>query len=82
MHLVVWFRKLKRQREPMLVEAARRGGVRVYPISAFYHPAFEPYARERPAGLVMGYALLDKPQIDEGVRRLAAALRRVESKSH
>jgi len=78
---VVWFSGLERQREQMLVEAARRGGVLVYPINIFFHPAVEPEASDRPAGLVMGYALLEKPQIDEGVRRLAAALRRIDSGS-
>jgi GntR family transcriptional regulator/MocR family aminotransferase len=81
LHLVVWFSGLERQREQMLVEAARRGGVLVYPINIFFHPAVEPEASDRPAGLVMGYALLEKPQIDEGVRRLAAALRRIDSGS-
>jgi len=78
LHLAAWFPRLRRQCEQALVEAAHQGGVRVYPISTFFHPAFESAAADRPAGLVMGYALLEKPQIDEGVLRLAAALRRLE----
>lgn len=71
LHLVVWFRDLDSSREQALVEAARARGVRVYPVSAFYHPVFKASASDRRAGLVMGYALLEKPQIEEGVRRLA-----------
>ncbi|MFN6998201.1 MAG: hypothetical protein ACK4PH_28780, partial [Aquincola tertiaricarbonis] len=33
--------------------------------------------RRRPAGLVMGYALLDRPTIEEGVQRLAACVARL-----
>ena len=33
-----------------------------------------PPRRRRPAGLVMGYALLDPPAIEQGVRRLAACV--------
>lgn len=46
-----------------LVEAARECSVRVYPISTFYHPAFKSIASDRPAGLVMGYALGEQPLI-------------------
>jgi DNA-binding transcriptional MocR family regulator len=31
----------------------------------------------RSAGLVLGYALLDREQIERGVKRLAAAIRRI-----
>jgi len=79
LHLVVWFRALAAKKEPVLVEAARQKGVRVYPVSQFFHPAGRADASIRPAGLVMGYALLERDQIEEGVRRLAAALRELGS---
>lgn len=72
LHLVAWFPDVPARAEPALVQAARRRGVRVYPIGPLYHPDKPP---KRPAGLVMGYALLELAAIDEGVRRLAAALR-------
>ena len=78
LHLVAWFPAIHRRHEQALVDAARERGVRVYPIGTFYHPALKTAAAGRPAGLVMGYALLEKAQIEEGVRRLAAALKDVE----
>jgi GntR family transcriptional regulator/MocR family aminotransferase len=48
--------------------------VRVHPISRFYLPHAGSQTAARPAGLVMGYALLEPAQIDQGVQRLAAAL--------
>ena len=74
LHLVAWIPGLPREREPALAEAARRQRVQVYPISRFYLPQADAPTAARPAGLVMGYALLEPEQIDQGVRRLAAAL--------
>ena len=55
-----------------LVLAARRHGVGAYPLGYAY-------MRIRPVhdGLVLGYANLAEPAIDEGIRRLAAALEEV-----
>jgi GntR family transcriptional regulator/MocR family aminotransferase len=74
LHLVAWIPGLPREREAELAEAAGRQQVWVYPISRFYLPHADAQAAARPAGLVMGYALLEPEQIDQGVRRLAAAL--------
>jgi len=79
LHLVVWFREFAAEKEPILIESARQKGVRLYPVSQFFHPAGRADASIRPAGLVMGYALLERDQIEEGVRRLAAALRELGS---
>jgi GntR family transcriptional regulator/MocR family aminotransferase len=74
LHLVAWMPGLPREREAALAEAALRKQVRVHPISRFYLPHADAPGAARPAGLVMGYALLEPEQIDQGVRRLASAL--------
>lgn len=76
LHLVAWFRALPARAEAALVQAARRRGVRVYGIDPLFDASASPPQR-RPAGLVMGYALLDPPAIALGVRRLAAAVAEV-----
>ena len=75
LHLVVWFQALPASAEPALVQAARDRGVRVYPISPLFYPGAPAALQRRPAGLVMGYALLELGAIEEGVQRLAEALR-------
>ncbi len=74
LHLVAWFPGLPANAEPALVRAAREHGVRVYPIGPLFHPDVRSAQHGRPAGLVMGYALLDLASIHEGVRRLATCL--------
>jgi len=78
LHGVVWCRSLPFSAETALVKAARDLGVRVYPISPLYHPHPTGAALQRPAGLIMGYALLDEAAIEEGVQRLSAALRQIQ----
>lgn len=75
LHVVVWFPGLPADQEMVLVEAAADERVRVYPVGRFDVPGHT--APGRPAGLVMGYALLEREQIEEGVSRLAAAYRRL-----
>jgi GntR family transcriptional regulator / MocR family aminotransferase len=75
LHLVAWFRSLPSTEESALVAAARRTGVRVHPIGPLFHPSTVSSAADRPAGLVMGYALLERESIEDGVSRLAAAYR-------
>jgi GntR family transcriptional regulator/MocR family aminotransferase len=77
LHLVAWFPEVPSADEPAFVDAALRLGVRVHPISPLFLPGGRAVARTRPAGLVMGYALLEPEAIDEGVRRLAQAVRAV-----
>ena len=82
LHLLAWLPGLPASAELALVEVARERGVRVYPVAPLYLPA---RARsrttiQRPAGLVMGYALLGTDAIEEGVRRLKSALLAVESR--
>ncbi len=52
-----------------LVKAARRRSVGVYPLGHAYMQV-----RPRHDGLVLGYASLAEPAIEEGIRRLALAL--------
>lgn len=77
LHVVAWLPEVPAVAESALVQAAQAQGVRVYPISAFFLPAQA--AEPRSAGLVMGYALLDQEQIEEGVQRLVLALGAVEA---
>lgn len=77
LHVVAWFPALAAQAEAALARAALRRGVRVYPVGPFFLPGVE--TAPRPAGLVMGYALLDAVQIDAGVAALTAALEAVEA---
>lgn len=77
LHVVAWFPELPAEAEPALIQAARQEGVRVYPISPFFLPTTA--TPPRLAGLVMGYALLDQDQIEDGVRRLRSALRRLDA---
>lgn len=79
LHVVIWCHKLPANAEADLVRATRARGVRVYPLSPLFQP--NPYRarHKRPAGLVMGYALLDEETIWEGVKRLAEALREVST---
>jgi len=77
LHVVVWFRPLPATAERALVDAARRRGVRVHPIGPLFHPSKARPAGQRSAGLVMGYALLEQDAVEDGVRRLADALREV-----
>jgi GntR family transcriptional regulator/MocR family aminotransferase len=78
LHLVVWIPALPSSAEAALVREASRLGVRVYPVSPLFHRSGPQTGRPRPAGLVMGYALLEREAIVEGVRRLAEALRRMD----
>lgn len=76
LHVVVWLPGLSHRDEPALVEAARRHGVGVHPVSGLY--AHEGRGQEgRPAGLVVGYASLDPATIEQGIRQFAEATRQV-----
>lgn len=81
LHVVVWCRSLPASAEAALIHAARQLGVRVYPVSTLYQPSASDIKRLRPAGLVMGYALLDEHAIREGVKRLSTALRIIQNRS-
>ena len=81
LHLVLWLHGLQASQEPALAAAALARGLRVYPLGPYFHPGSLAAARERPAGLVMGYALLEPERIEVGGRRLAEALREVGQKA-
>ena len=75
LHVVVWFPALPSRHEPALVDAARALGVGVYPIGPLYQTPTRTQAdSEGVTGLVLGYALLDRENIEEGVKRIALAL--------
>lgn len=77
LHVVAWAHGVPSSRESDLVAAALRERVRVYPLGDLYLPRQAGAGMARSAGLVLGYALLDPQQIDQGVKRLAVALRRL-----
>jgi GntR family transcriptional regulator/MocR family aminotransferase len=77
LHLVAWIQGLPSAREADLVAAARHERVLVYPVGALFLSQGGPETTRRPAGLVLGYALLNPDQIERGVKRLAAAVRRI-----
>ncbi|MBH9577070.1 MocR-like pyridoxine biosynthesis transcription factor PdxR [Inhella proteolytica] len=81
LHLVLWLPGLRASQEAALVAAALARGVRVYALGPYFHPHSPAASRERPAGLVMGYALLELERIDVGVRRLAEAVRELKQKA-
>ena len=58
-----------------LIQAALRRSVGAYPLGYTY---IEPRARDD--GVVLGYANLTEPAIEEGIRRLAAAVAEVEGR--
>lgn len=81
LHLVTWIHEVSSDREAELVAAAEHERVLVYPMGPLYLPQRGAQTSRRTAGLVLGYALLNPDQIDRGVRRLAAAIRRVAGRS-
>ena len=82
LHLVAWIPGLPAGAEPSLVREARERGVRVYPVGPLYLPTRtrSRTSVQRPAGFVMGYALLGTDAIEDGVRRLLAALNALEGR--
>ena len=81
LHLMAWIEGVSGDREAELVAAAAHERVLVYPVGPLYLAQRGAETRRRTAGLVLGYALLNPPQIEQGVRRLAAAVRRVAGRS-
>ena len=73
----MWFRALPATAERALVDAVRQRGVRVHPIGPLFNPSKTRPPGQRSAGLVMVYALLEQDAVEEGIRRLADALREV-----
>jgi GntR family transcriptional regulator/MocR family aminotransferase len=68
LHGLLWIPDLPAAREAELRRAAEARGVGLYPIRPYY------YRPPRRAGYLLGYAALSETQIDEGIRRVAAAL--------
>ena len=78
LHLVVWVKGLKPADELRVVQAAFSVGVRVNALSPLYLLQVANQASPRPAGLVLGYSLLDVPKIEMGIKRLAAVIKQLD----
>jgi len=79
LHVMVWFRDLAQASEAALIEAARDRRIGIYPVS----PLFDKARRDQRAdvvGLVMGYAALEKRQIEPGCQLLAQAVQQLLSR--
>lgn len=75
LHVALWLPDFQPHDEHLLVAAARRKGVGVYPVSPlFADPETHPYPR--PAGLILGYASLLPEQIQQGILALASVIRK------
>jgi len=77
--VMVWFRDLAQASEAALIEAARDRRIGIYPVS----PLFDKARRDQRAdvvGLVMGYAALEKRQIEPGCQLLAQAVQQLLSR--
>ncbi|PZP40945.1 MAG: PLP-dependent aminotransferase family protein [Azospirillum brasilense] len=74
LHLVAWLHQVPAAAEGSLVAQARAAGLGLYPVTPLYAPF--PASRPGVAGLVMGYASLDEPTIERGVRMLREVLAR------
>jgi GntR family transcriptional regulator / MocR family aminotransferase len=68
LHGLLWIPDLPAGREAELRRRCEARGVGIYPVRPYY---MRPPPR---AGYVLGYSALDERAIDEGIRRLAAAL--------
>jgi GntR family transcriptional regulator/MocR family aminotransferase len=75
LHVVLWLNGVPSRRELEIQKAAERSGVLVHSLGPLYLGCGDRRARSRPAGLVLGYALLQTDDIDVGIRRLASAVR-------
>ncbi|APT58477.1 hypothetical protein RGI145_16530 [Roseomonas gilardii] len=77
LHLVAWLHQVPAAAEDALVAQARAVGLGLYPVTPLYAPS--PASRPGMAGLVMGYASLDEPAIERGVRMLRDVLGRFDT---
>lgn len=67
-HVLVWLHGIPANRLPAMIERAARVGVGVYPVTRYF------LRPPRRAGVVLGYQAMPEGDIEEGIRRLAAAL--------
>ena len=73
LHGLLWITELAAARESELRRACEARGVGIYPARPFYSRP------PRRAGYVLGYAALSERDIDEGIKRVAQALRELRS---
>jgi GntR family transcriptional regulator/MocR family aminotransferase len=76
LHVVVWFNDLPRSQENRLIEAARRTGLGLHPISPLYQSGEGHVDR---VGLVMGYSALSIRQIEKGVEMLRVVVNQAQA---
>lgn len=68
-HVLVWLRNFRLSEMRRLVDRAERAGVGIYPVTPYY------LRPPRRAGLLLGYASMDEPEIRAGIQRLGALLK-------
>lgn len=73
LHLVLWALDVPMRAEQAVVARAQALGVGVWPVTPLYAEGAR-LRQQRCAGFVLGYAGLDKPDIDRGVSLLARAV--------
>lgn len=69
LHVLLWLPQVSQRAVTDLLKHAEKLGVRVYSVAPFYLTP-PPHA-----GLLLGYSSLSEKDIDEGIRRLATALK-------
>jgi GntR family transcriptional regulator/MocR family aminotransferase len=69
----MWLRAYHRSRIAALADEAARAGVGLYPVTPYY---LRPPAR---AGLLIGYACLDEPDIRRGIAVLSRCMDQLTS---
>jgi GntR family transcriptional regulator/MocR family aminotransferase len=75
LHIVLWVSGIHPSAEPRVVAQARERGVGIWPVSPLYSEGTR-LRRERRAGFVLGYASLQKAEIEKGIRLLADIITR------
>jgi GntR family transcriptional regulator/MocR family aminotransferase len=68
-HVLIWLKNFRLGEMRRLVERAERTGVGIYPVTPYYSKP------PRGAGLLLGYASMDEPEIRAGIQRLAGLLK-------
>jgi GntR family transcriptional regulator / MocR family aminotransferase len=79
LHVVVWFNDVPRKREEEVIRRGQSAGLGLYPVTPLYSAPAIGYRPDR-AGLVVGYAGLEAPEIKRGVDGLARLLKDLTSR--
>ncbi|MCX4029299.1 PLP-dependent aminotransferase family protein [Endozoicomonas sp. SM1973] len=68
LHLLLWLKNFSGQHQQMVVQSLKKAGIAVYPIDHLYSTP------QQHLGLMMGYATLSHPQIEQGVLKMKKVL--------